>query len=156
MAKVVTPRMLVKRSVLRPGSLESRVISLWCQVKQGVHFPTWFAFTQPVANRFKLKSIRVWFDPLQEGAGDQVNYAFLIGTGEPPSPAAIIQWDPLLPVHHERNIRKVWSQTEHSDPQQWSMNTVYEGQLLRFGVWLETSGTVMVVQMFTSFEISEG
>jgi len=156
MAKIVTPRGPVALGAARSVRLESRVISLWCMVKQGVHFPTWFGYTQPIANYFRLLGVRCWFDPLRTADGDQVNYAFFVGTERPASPAAIFEWDAILPVYHEQGITKIWTQTQHSDPQEWSMNKVYEGRALRLGVWLETSGTVGIVQMFTSFEISEG
>lgn len=152
-------RQKVITGTVRPGIIQvsgwSRVISVYTVVKVPVPGLENFGLSQPFGNRFVLEKVQVRFNPLQEAGGASIDYGFHVGSGRPGNVITVQGWRPILPVHTEAGILYTWSQYERSNPDEWDMEQLFEGDALRFGIWLRGNAIINYCEMVASFRIRE-
>lgn len=154
MAKIVGGDQYSTLGVVKPSSIYSRVICVWCQIK-GVGETGW-GFTPPLGQSLRLISVKMYFSPEQTQDGAQINYGVHVGHTKPIAFTNIQAWDPVVPIYRGEAMTNYYRQTGESSDMSWQMNQNFAGKEIRFGTWINGSGFVAICEMYTFFEISEG
>lgn len=154
MAKLVNKAQRITTGIVYPSAGYSRVVSCIADLKapavQG------FGHTEQVGGEVWLLGVRVWFSPHIWTSSQSVSFFILSGTGEPSSPDEIRRWENILPVMMWGRPKAPWEVMEVFHSFEWTMNRHFVGEPRRFGAFIQVAGTVPVLLMYCSFEISEG
>lgn len=154
MAKLTTREQAILTGVTYPSADYSRSVSCvaWLKAPGSER-----GFTPPLGNRLWLRGVDVWPSMDYGGVvGAQISFRLLHGRGLPATAAEILTWTNILPVFWPDALGRPWTQYQPFHHQHWSMNQLFEGAGQRFGIWLEGSGFVPVLEFVATFEISEG
>lgn len=154
MAKLVSRPQAIRAGVLYPAAVYSRVTSCIGYIKGAVFLAR--AFTPPVAEHVWLLGVDVWFAPKPVGDADSVSFRVLSGYGKPATPAEILNWENVLPVYFPDGGIVSWRQYGSGDHMHWDMSRLFTGAGRRFGFWLSVSPAIDILEMYASFQISEG
>lgn len=154
MAKLVSKNQRLVTGVMNPGSSYSRTVTCIAYIKGT---PDARGFTPPLGQVVRLLGVDIWTTPDYSAvAGAAFSFRILYGTGEPPTAAAILEWENIIPVYWPDGTPREWHQHQMNEHMHWSMDRLFKGQGQRFGVWLEVSGVIPILEFFASFQISEG
>jgi len=153
-AKLVSTNQRIATGVMNPTSVYSRVVSCAAYIKapstQG------YGFTASVGNVVWLHSIRVWMNPYEWAATDWCQFKILQGSSKPGSYAEILNWENILPILYQGNQWGWWVRYKTFALYEWTMQQLFTGKEIKFGVAVEVSPAVNVMWLLVSFEISEG
>lgn len=153
MAELVNKDQTIRVGVTAPKSVYSRVISCVAFIKGGANNA--YGYTQALSSKLWLMNVKVWFTPREWADADTIEWLVLRGTGVPKSADDIRSWERFLTLQWLDKTDQRFSEYVSFGPHEFSMNRIFEGESQRFGVWVEGSPLVSVLQMYASFEISE-
>ncbi len=153
MAELISKGQPVRVGVMYPKSVYSRVVSCVAYIKGD---PDARGYTPVLGERVWLRGVDVW--PSRDysavvGAG--ISFRILHGSGKPATAVEIREWTNILPVYWPDGIGRDWTQGCPFFHMRWNVNRLFEGGAQRFGIWLEVSGFVPVLEFVACFEISE-
>lgn len=154
MAKLVSKPQPLRAGVQNPRASYSRVVSCVAYVDEvGTHAR---GYTTSVGTRVWLLGVDVWFSPAGEVPGRRVEMRVLTGTGHPAGPGQILSWENVLPLNFPDGGDKPWVQEGCLEHMSWNMCQLFEGKERKFGIWIKMSPMEQVLNVYASFEISEG
>jgi len=140
-------------SVLRPAGVGSRVVSCVAYMKGPLGGG--FGYTGIVGQKVRLKRVKVEFSP-DHWPDDNIYFGVMTGTNIPQSAADYRLWTNILPLIRNGEEDWNWMRAEDFRPFEWTMDQLFVGQGRRFGVYFTCGGTVTIMYLMVSFEISEG
>ncbi len=153
MAKLVSKVQLIQHGVMNPQSGYSRVVTCMA-APQGLAAID-YGYTIAVGQNVRLLSVRLFFYPTVVDTTKTVGFKVLTGTTVPPSAAAILQWESVLPITWQGTGLDQWYRYHGMDTYEWTMKRLYTGEGRRFGIWAQCNWTG-VEEVYASFEIMEG
>jgi hypothetical protein len=153
-AKLTTKNQRIVTGVTYPKSGYSRVVSCVAYVDETSTHAR--GYTLPIGIRVWLLSVDVWFSPAGEVPGRRIETRILTGAGEPAGPGQILSWDNVLPLNFPDGPDKPWVQEGLLEHMSWNMCQLFEGKERRFGIWIKMSPMEQVLNVYASFQISEG
>lgn len=154
MSYIVNTRQQVRVAGLHPESEYSRVVSALAVVKAPMVRDR--GYTAALGNNLRLKQIRCWFVPEWTSATAWIDFMFRWGQGTPATYADMSTWEDLMPINWLGSPTAGWRRCLFPNMLVWDMNKLFTGKAIRFGIQLEVSPEVTYVEMYTSFQISEG
>jgi len=154
MVQVVNRSQQVVTAGLRPAPAYSRVVSL--RIQTILDGTARFAFSEVIGNRFLLLDVWVKVFWVAITADPYLAFRVNTGLGKVNTPAALYDWDDILPVN-VGGAPSWW----HADARQydfhWSMDKRFEREQRRLGLWVSSIGSgLAVADAYASFRISEG
>ncbi len=153
MAKLVTKDQRIETGVKYPMSGYSRVVTCLA-APQGLADID-HGYTIAVGQNVRLLSVRLFFYPTVPDITKQVGFFVLTGTTVPPTPAAIRNWENVLPINWNGPVVDRWYRYHGLDKYEWTMNHLYKGEGRRFGIWAQCNWDG-AEEVHASFEIMEG
>lgn len=154
MAETVVAGNINQKPVSVTREPSSRVASALATVKAPA--VTGFGYTIPLGNRLRLKKIRVWFLPVWTGGGDWVDFWIRFGQGTPTTYVAMSDWENVIPLHLVGSPPQSYREFQTGRIYEWTMNRLFVGEAIRFGIQLTTAGLITYEEMYATFEIAEG
>lgn len=154
MSKVVNRSQQLRVAGMNPESEYSRVVSALAVVKAPA--VNAIGYTAALGNRLRLKQIRCWFVPEWTTATAWHDFMFRKGQQLPTTYAQMTAWDDIMPINWLGSPRAMWRRCMFPNMLVWDMNRLFVGEAIRFGIQVEVSPEVTYLEMYTSFQISEG
>ena len=154
MVQVVNKSQQVVTAGLSPRAEYSRIVGAYAAAP-GIELEG-YGHTGSLGNTVRLLTIKVWFTQKLAGDADWIDFWIKYGSERKVNVKNIPDWDNVIDIIGFGGVPGRFRKYETSRMYTWSINRLFKGKSIRFGIWFEAAGAKDIIEMYATFEISEG
>ena len=154
MAFILNASQAIKRKAITAIPDYSRMVAAYATCGGAVFVA--YGYTITLGQKLWLKQVQVWFTFENETVADWIDFWVRVGRSPVSNRQDVQNWEDVINFVGANNVPGRIRENDLTRQYCWKMCKYYEGYPLSFGIMVETAGEIETLEMYATFEISEG